>query len=188
MQQNATKFKWTSQRDRAAQLVAADELSDASIADEIGINRATLHRWKKNSDFATRVEAIRAEWRDKLAAEGLLNKQNRLNALNDRWQRMNKVIEGRSLNLSGVDLEGVPEVPGGETGLLVHQRKAIGVGQNQQIIDTYEVDTGLLKELRAHEEQAAKELGEWSEKADVKVTAAEEFLSALRVFSHDDGA
>jgi hypothetical protein len=44
------------------------------------------------------------------------------------------------------------------------------------VVEEYEVDTGLLKELREHEKQAAQELGQWSDKAraeqgpiDVKV-------------------
>jgi hypothetical protein len=35
-------------------------------------------------------------------------------------------------------------------------------------VEEYQVDTGLLKELREHEKQAAQELGQWSEKARVE--------------------
>jgi hypothetical protein len=34
----------------------------------------------------------------------------------------------------------------------------------------YSIDTGLLKELRDHERQAAQELGQWAEKVDLNAT------------------
>jgi hypothetical protein len=47
----------------------------------------------------------------------------------------------------------------------VHKLKSVGGGEYAQMVDEYEVDAGLLKELRAHEEQAARELGQWTDKA-----------------------
>lgn len=35
-------------------------------------------------------------------------------------------------------------------------------------IEEYELDTGLLAELRAHEKQAAEELGQWLTRTDVQ--------------------
>jgi hypothetical protein len=50
------------------------------------------------------------------------------------------------------------KVPGGKTGLLsVVKRKPLIV----------EVDTALLRELRAHEQQAAQELGQWQPESQV---------------------
>jgi len=60
------------------------------------------------------------------------------------------------------------EVPGGTTGLLVHTYKAIGTGEFVEKVDEYAVDTGLLAELRAHEKQAAQELGQWVEKGEIR--------------------
>ena len=77
------------------------------------------------------------------------------------------------------------DVPGGSTGLLVRQVKLVKIysvpGQDleddepdaadvlcsaklNQVVYEYAVDTGLLKELREHERQAAQELGQWTEK------------------------
>lgn len=58
-------------------------------------------------------------------------------------------------------------IPGGETGLLVRKYKNLGSGDNARTVEEYEVDTGLLAELRAHEKQAAEELGQWITKGDV---------------------
>jgi hypothetical protein len=167
MTQNETVFSWTAPRERAALMVAEDELSDEKIAEACGVKRVTLHRWKQHPEFAERV----AEHVQTLEAEmlqfSIAKRRKRIAALDDRWQRMQQVIEARSLEMSGVDSYGDPAIPGGITGLLVHQERAIGNGQNQTIIDEYAVDTGLLRELRAHEEQAAKELGQWTEKKDL---------------------
>jgi hypothetical protein len=59
------------------------------------------------------------------------------------------------------------EAPGGETGLLTKKLKVIGFGENAELVAEYSVDTGLLKELRAHEEQAARELGQWADKTEI---------------------
>jgi len=59
---------------------------------------------------------------------------------------------------------------GARTGLLVRTEKVIGSGANARIVQEYAVDTALLKELRETEIQAAKELGQWSERQEVEVT------------------
>ena len=54
------------------------------------------------------------------------------------------------------------EAPGDSTGLLIRQY------QGAQALPVYKVDTGLLSlfsELRAHEKQAAEELGQWRRRA-----------------------
>jgi hypothetical protein len=53
-------------------------------------------------------------------------------------------------------------------GLLVRTHKQLGSAEYPNIVEEYEVDTGLLKELREHEKQAAQELGQWSEKSNVE--------------------
>jgi hypothetical protein len=61
------------------------------------------------------------------------------------------------------------DVPGGTTGLLVKDYK--GKDADQPV---YKVDTRLLAELRAHEKQAAEELGQWSEKQELTGECATE--------------
>lgn len=55
-------------------------------------------------------------------------------------------------------------VAGGETGLLAHNVKGLGKGDDFELVDEYAVDTGLLREIRETEKQAAIELGQWQEK------------------------
>lgn len=124
------------------------------------MNKTTLERWKRRAEFKAKVEEHRAYWREQIKAEGLANRQNRIAALNDRWARMKRIIEARE--------QCTPVEVGGDSGLLVHQVKMIGKGDDAEIIDEYAVDTGLLKEMREHEKQAAQELGQWTEKSEIK--------------------
>jgi len=158
MSHPSSSFRWDSRRDRAAVLVADDTLSEEKIAAELGMTRRHLYRWRHHPVFIERVTQIAQGYVDALKDRGIAERQNRVDALNDRWRRLQTVIDERA--------EDMATVPGGSTGLLVRQTKTVGTGPQAQIIDEYAVDTGLLRELRAHEEQAAKELGQWIEKQD----------------------
>ncbi len=161
MSQIVTGFAWNTQRERAALLVADDQIPDEGIAAQVGVTRRQLARWKVHPDFQARVtEHVEAQ-REALKAEGIAARQNRVDALNDRWRRMQQVIEERAESPS------TAQVPGGSTGLIVHDVKGVGKGDDFQLIDLYSVDVGLLKELREHEKQAATEVGQWSEKREL---------------------
>ena len=159
MQQNATQFEWNSKRLKAASLVSEDKLSDDEIAKSVEVNRTTLHRWKQHPEFQAKVQQIIKEAQDKVIAKGVADRQNRVDALNDRWKRMREVINQRAEVYAN-------EEAGGNTGLIVKQVKGIGKGADFQIVEMFAVDTGLLKELREHEKQAAQELGQWVDKQE----------------------
>lgn len=152
----------TRRQDSAARLVAKGDKTHEAVAAEIGVTSMTLFRWRQVEAFEARVQALQAQMAAAVVAEGIAVRTKRLAALNDRWNRMQRVIDERA---EGAD---VANVPGGTTGLLVHTVKMIGGGRDATIADEYAVDVGLLKELRAHEEQAAKELGQWTEKQEVQ--------------------
>lgn len=84
-----------------------------------------------------------------------------MNALEYRWQKIQQVIEERAADPS------MTKIPGGKTGLIVRQIKAVGSGAGMKILREYVIDAGLLKELRAHEQQAARELSQWVNKREV---------------------
>jgi hypothetical protein len=161
VQANASGFTWSRRTEQAALLVSQDEKPDKAIAAEIGVNESTLERWKRRPEFAARVQEHRDLWREAIKARGIAERQNRVDALNDRWHRMQQVIEERAEDAA------TARVAGGSTGLIVRDVKGVGKGEDFQLIDIYSVDTGLLKELREHEKQAAQELGEWSEKREI---------------------
>lgn len=141
---------------RAALLVAEDRQSDQAIADAVGVTERTLENWKRRPDFAAAVEAHKARWAAELEQEGIANRQNRINALDERWHLMQRVIAERAADPS-------MRAPGSATGLLVRTYKPGKV----KMVEEYKVDAGLLAELRAHELQAARELGQLVDKRDV---------------------
>lgn len=150
----------TSRKEQAALLVARDEKTDEMISAEVGIGRATLKRWKQESRFAQRVEEHRTTWREQVTQTGIAVMEQRVATLNDLHARMLTVIAERAQSPE------MQDVPGGTTGLLVHQMKAIGTGQNQTVIDEYVFDAALVREIRAHQEQVAKELGQWVDRRE----------------------
>lgn len=151
----------TGQQEIAAGLVAADKLTDPQICAEIGIkSRITLQTWRHKPEFAARVSEIRAEMRATARTYGIAVVEERLMAQNERWLAMKQVIEERAEDET---MRGA----GHATGLLVRKYKMIGSGESAYMVEEYEVDTGLLKEMRELEKHAAIEMGQWEEKQQV---------------------
>jgi transposase len=88
MSQNDAQKGMTTVQDRAALLVAEDALSNEQIAAECGVTRRTVDRWKVQSEFIAAVDAHRTRWREEIERAGIANRQNRVDALNDRWRKM----------------------------------------------------------------------------------------------------
>lgn len=183
--ENCRPFTWNTAKLKAAELLADDELTHAQIAEQVGISERQLRNWKNHPDFQAKVTEILREFEAAMLRYPIAQRRKRVGSLNARWRKMLAVIEERAADPA---MQGVP---GGRTGLLVHQQRAIGTGRNQMVIDEYAVDTGLLKELRSHEQQAAQELGQWLEKlehsgsvdAPVKVSHEFDFDEYRRAFS-----
>lgn len=112
----------------------------------------TLAKWSQAHGWQQRLADIAETERQAVIARGIADKQNRIDALNDRWERMRRVIEARA--------SANEDLTGGGTGLVVREVTYPPGGAQRE---RHEVDTGLLKELREHEKQAAQELGQWSE-------------------------
>lgn len=159
--QKCTEFRWTKQRLTAAMLVAQDDLTDEQISARLGIARRTLDYWKVTPSFMERVQDNVAKIDERILSIGIAQKSKRVEAKHQRWMLMQQVIRERSEDPS------VADVPGGKTGLVIRQLKSIGMGRNNQTVEEFVVDTGLLSELRAHEKEAAQELGQWTEKREL---------------------
>lgn len=150
----SAEWVWTRARERAALLTAEDALTDVEIAAEVGISERTLHRWRKRPEFMARVEEHIEAFRAVIERKAIAQRGRRVAALQDRWRRMQRVIEERAAD------PGMADVPGGRTGLIVRRGRRV---------EEYAVDEGLLRELREHERQAAQELGQWLERAEVRM-------------------
>lgn len=191
--QQFTTFAWTPARAQAAELLADDALSDEEIASTVGVTRRALAKWKLRPEFQARIEERRAAQRQAIEAEGVANKQNRIARYQQRWERLHQIIEERALALAG-------HTAGGSTGLLVRQAKVVKVYETDsdpadqadpdrdetltpvkraQVVYEYPLDAALLRELRALEEQVAKELGQWTEKSEQTLDATDRFVAAM---------
>jgi hypothetical protein len=154
MSQNVSKI-----HEKAAQLVAEDHLSDESIAEACGVTRRTIVRWRKEPRFAARVKAIWGAFAERALNHWLARKEHRISILADLHDRMLKVVEERS------ESSDLSSIPGGKTGLVTKTLKGVGSRENFQIVEEYEVDTGLVREIRAVQQQIAEELGQRIERS-----------------------
>ncbi len=148
-------FTWTGTKQRAAALLAEDGLTDARIAARLKVTDRTLRLWKAHPEFAARVKQIVADLGERSLRFAVARRHRRVRAMNDRWRKMKQVLRERA---AAPEME---NVPGGKTGLLVRKVKSIGGGDSAREVEEYEVDTGLLKEIRDLEKQVAQEVGQW---------------------------
>lgn len=149
-------WQWNERRERAALLLAEDGLTDLEIATACGISRPALVKWKTAPEFQQRIAEIVSRRKDAALRYSIAQQDRRLAAMDDRWQRLLQVIAERAEEMDGA-------VSGGGTGMLARTIKLSNTGVQ---VEEYVVDTGLLKELRGLEEQAAKELGQWIERKE----------------------
>ncbi len=157
----------------AAQLLAEDELTIGEIAERIGITPRALYDWRQEPEFRAQVEAIAKEIGDAAMRNAIGRRARRVRALQDRWLRMQRVIEER-----GADAE-FADVPGWTTGLLVRDAKMLGGGESAELVNVFKVDAGLLRELREHEKQAAQELGQWVDRGEISGSMTHEHSISL---------
>jgi hypothetical protein len=151
---NRTPWIWTKQRHAAAIFLAEGELTDCEICQKVGRSRAQLWRWKQHPEFAARVQQIAKAIGDRLRHHAIARKVRRVEALNERWEKMHQIIAERAA------AEEMQAVPGGKTGLVVKTVKGVEKGDDFRLVESYEVDTALLKAILEHERRAAEEAGE----------------------------
>jgi hypothetical protein len=169
-------FTWNAKRHRAAILVAEDDLPDHAIAKEVGIGKRTLEDWKAHPDFMAQVGGHIGQLQASALKFSIAKRHKRVGDLDKLYRKAMDVVELRAAQYCGeadTPAEAARRifrngtVPEAVTGLLVKKESISGNG----IISTeWAVDTGLLKEIRALQEQAAKELGQWVERSESEQT------------------
>jgi hypothetical protein len=125
--------------------------------------RRLASRLLTNVDVQRRVSEIQQQLTEQSIAVAVLDRETRLLRLEQRAAKMDQVIESRAADRSFAD------VPGGHTGLLVRTLRAAG----KRLVEEFAVDVALLKEVRAHEQQAAIERGEWLTKTAVDLRSSD---------------
>jgi Helix-turn-helix of insertion element transposase len=125
----------TVRQQRAAELVARDELADTDIARRVRVAQRTLEYWKRRPDFAALVVELRGRYRERvLSLEGFADKVNRVKALNT-------VATALLGQMSRAEYQA-----------------AIGMTDSGEPIMAF--DPGRLREFRAYLEQIAVEVGD----------------------------
>lgn len=151
-QARATKRRTTLEKKR--ELVLADlvnGMTQAQVAAKYSVHPTSVHRFaERYSDKLTELSlAVEARVEDYAIA----SKVNRIAALQDRWDRMKALLDARAKDSRYSD------EPGYDTGLMIHQLKAVGRGEDFQLVNLYVTDAQLLAEMRATERAVAEELG-----------------------------
>ena len=150
----------TKTRETAAQFVADDRLTDREIAEQCGIDKATLERWKLQPSFKTRVQAIVAEYAKRALKHGIARRERRMGVLNELHNKLLQVIDERAKS------EEMAAVPGGRTGIVTKTVKGVGKGEDFRTVEEYRVDTASIAEIRDIQKQAAEELGQWIKRTE----------------------
>ena len=166
--QNAGTPLQNARHELFAQLIASGKpITDAYISAGYQVNSARTGAFRVANSVAvkTRVSQLKSiaashavESIAQPIALEIADRNARLAALQDRWQRMRALIDARA--------EDMRDVPGGQTGLLVEAKKPTKYGD----VVEYQADTALLREMRETEKQAAIEVGQWSEKSETTWT------------------
>lgn len=120
----------------------------------------TLRRTASDLITNPHIASAIAESNARLEQEGIGNKEHRVRAQQERWDKMLQVIAARATEYARA-------APGADTGLLVRTFKQVGRGEDARVLEEWAVDTGLLAELRQLEQLTAKELGQVIERSEV---------------------
>jgi len=139
-------------------------------------SRQTGYRLLKKPHIAERItelkplmEERRAQVIDAVIDTNLRNSAGRIEALIKTYLKLERIVAARA------QFDDSQTVPGGDTGLIATGFKAVG----GTIVQTHELDTGLLREMREITKQIAIELGQWAHKPDSTIRTIEEIPTDL---------
>lgn len=181
--QNLATFRWNEAKIKAAILVAEDDLSNQEIAASVGVTRQTLDNWKTHPDFAAQVAHHIEDLNRAMTRLDIAKKRKRVAQLDTLAKKLWQIVEERATDYVAQaaakgegdqaaalvrELFGGEDVPaGGGTGLVTKTIKQIGTGRAAQIINEFGVATDIVRTIMALHEQAAKELGQWTDQVNV---------------------
>jgi hypothetical protein len=158
MQENASQaaeeFQWTEPRERAALLLAEDDLTDEEIGAAVGVNASTIWRWKQAPEFTVRITENARKLGGPARRAAVTKRGRRIRYLSEQIERIRAVIEARAADPD------IQKFPGGDQGLLVLDFKAAG----KEAIPVAKFDAALLKTFADYLRQVAQEAGQWADK------------------------
>lgn len=147
-----------------AQLVARGDTRGKAYVSAYGATKGadqSALRLLKNAQISARIAELRLAISSKMLSASIRERNFRLQQLQNRHDSLMQVIKERGEVLGKLNFEGdaagkdETPAPGAGTGLVCLDWRG-----KDAVRAVWKVDTGLLAELRALEEQAARELGE----------------------------
>ena len=153
-------FEWTPQRERAAQLIAENELELVEIAAAVGVQRMTLYRWRNADEFAGRVADLQGQIAASALRQTIGKKHRRIQYLQELMERQRAAMDARAARAAAD-----PDAPAeAATGLFESKTVMSASGKTKT---DWKFDAQLVREYRQTLEQAARELGQISDKVEV---------------------
>lgn len=120
------------------------------------------------------IQRVIAQFREEVSQLAITNVQARLETIDDLKRRYLQVIAERAEQYGKTN-----EAPGVGTGLLVRQERIIGSGENAEKVIAFKIDDCVREAIQRLDEQAAKELGQWSDKLNITHTISKESAQQL---------
>ncbi len=179
-------WEWTSERERAAQLVADGQLTNDEIAARCDIARDTLQDWKRTAEFSARVQEHIASFRAKITADGLADRINQIAFIKARLAAIRGIYRARGeLN------ESAPGDTPIQKGLQVKtlkslrvtvksRKKKISDSEILKLVEEYAIDTATCSEERALLQHLSILMGDWKQKTQVELTGELSVVDILR--------
>jgi len=137
------------QQIEATRLIFNGVMELQHIADKLGINVRTLHRWRETDEFKEEIESLRKDFRKATRNEFLAMQEARLQFKMERHKRIWRTIEKRAEKAN-------PDIPGDDTGILITKT----IKTKDAEITESRIDHASLRELSRLEDSIAKELGQ----------------------------
>jgi hypothetical protein len=119
-----------------------------------GVDEKTIDRWKHEPRFLSALQKANDEARQHIVSHGAALKEHRILAMRRRLRDLYRIARTRA---------GRPDRGGAKwdkTGYVTRRDKMLGSGEFAQLTEEFELDTGLLAEIRNIEQAIAQEMGE----------------------------
>jgi hypothetical protein len=172
-------WTWSASKEKAAVMLARGD-TIAQTAAAVKVNEKTVDDWKHIPEFSARVQQNIAAFRERFLRHGLARRENRIAKLTELFERQESIVKER-----GVELK-KKAVAGGASGLVCETWKQLGSGEDAQLIPEYAADTGLSREMRGTLQQIAQEVGQWTDKHVVDMSATVTTYDAERLKNLSD--
>ena len=128
-------------------------MRDLAGAGHPPVSRQAIHWYKRDPDVVAAITAAN----ERAQRYRIASKVNRIAGYDRLLSRLEALIESRA------EAHDDEDIPGGDTGLVAEDVKAIGAGENAHEVKIYRADMAVVDAILKVKKQAAQELGQWTE-------------------------